>query len=181
MTVSFADFPPCQREFECEPHAADQHEADQAPVSLMQAVPNFEDAELRVGRSDADVAGERKLESSAKGVPVDRGDQGLVDAMPASRNAAADSTGDGSPRIEHRGALPPGNEGLQVGTRTKSLSRAGDYRDVHSVVGLELGPDAGQFVVELIVQRVQRLGPVERHVDKSARLFVRHSHSSPSQ
>ena len=68
--------------------------------------------------------------------------------------------------------------GLQVGAGAERLAGAGQDRDVDRVVVAEVGPRLDHQPVDVGVDRVARLGPVDRHVGDPVALLVEQPSSS---
>ena len=110
-------------------------------------------AELRVVGGDDDVAHHRELAAAAEREARDRRDHRLAhprDAIPVRREVALEDVDVGL--VRHL---------LDVGAGRERLLGAGDDHAADLLVGLERVDRGGQFGVELGVERVERLRPVE--------------------
>ncbi len=118
-------------------------------------------AELgRVGRDD-DVAHHGKLAAAAQRIAGHRGDHGLADALerfPVARDVFA------AVHVHVR----PVFHGADVSPRREGLFATGDDDAADVGIGLECQQRGAQFVHELIVQRVERLGTIQRQQADSA-------------
>ena len=108
---------------------------------------------LAPARRDDQVAGERDLQAAGDGEALDRGDQRL-----ARRRAA---TIPAKPRSPTPRALAR-DERLEVHPGAEALARAGEDADAQLVVAVELVERRGDALGERAVDRVARVGAVER-------------------
>ena len=109
-------------------------------------------AEPGPARGDDQVAGQRDLEPAGDREALDRGDERLARrALDDAREAAV-----ADPR-----ALA-GDEGLEVHAGAEARARAGEDADREVAVGVELVERRGDPLGQRQVDRVARLGAVER-------------------
>ena len=132
--------------------------------------------EPRVLGRDADVAGERHLEPAAEAEAMDRGDDRL--AHPLER---------GDPVVVHALAAIlaercDGRELLDVGAGAKpALAGAAQQDGAHRRVTLRLAQPGRQLLAHRAVDRVHRVGAVERqHRDLAARFGAHGAHARAS-
>lgn len=131
------------------PHAALQHPGGAAAgmdAELLKAR-----VEIGVRTGDADVGGQREVESGADGGPVDRGDGGQ--RAVADRHEAV---------VDAQQALLGGRpERAEVGAGAEGLAGAGDDQRVHAGVGLGLLDRGAQLRRHRVGDRVAPVGIVD--------------------
>jgi hypothetical protein len=107
--------------------------------------------------SDADVALKHKLEAARHAVAVDRGEHRLADVGDHARPSRHYV----KPVVHHRCR---GASGALFEVRAAAecfVSRAGDHDHAHVVVEIELRQECRQFIAQLRIERVHRLGAVQ--------------------
>ena len=133
-------------------------------VAVVVAAARLERAELRPLGGDPDVARERGLEPAGERPAVDGRDRRLGDAVQPAGSPPS-PVGDVVAHLARRRVLDHRRDvGLQVGAGAEGVAGAGQDRDVDRVVVAEVLPGLPQQLVRLRVDRVLRLGPVDRQV-----------------
>ena len=113
---------------------------------------------LAPARRDDQVAGERDLEAAGDGEALDRGDDRLA-------RRALDDAGEAAALDVRALAL---DEGLQVHAGAEALAGAGEDRHLQVVVGVEAVERGGDAGGQRGVDRVARVGTVERDQEHAA-------------
>ena len=134
---------------------------------------------------EPDIAGQRDAEASAVGGTVDRRDHRLPKTVyPRGEVGDALLPAHARPRELRAAARLRRVRVGQVQARAESPPRPGDHHDPAVVVGADGVKSGVQLLDDLVVQRVELLGPVERqHRDVGTRVGqfqVRHApHANP--
>ena len=114
----------------------------------------------------------RRLQAAGQRPAVDRADDRLVDPVHAAGEAVQPELGDLAQSAGARLLDDRRDVGLQVGAGAERLAGAGEDRDVDRVVVAEVGPGLDHQPVDVGVDRVAGLGPVDRQVSDPVALFV---------
>ena len=141
---------------------------------MVVAAPRLEGPEHRAHGGDADVAGERLLETAGERPAVDGPDDRLGDPVQAAGEAAeaqlhdlADPPGRGVPHDRR-------DVGLEVGAGAERVAGAGQDGHVDGVVVAKVRPGPDEQVLGVRVDRVAGLGPVQGDVGDPVALLVEH-------
>ena len=138
-------------------------------VAVVVAAARLERAELRPLGGDPDVARQRQLEPAGQRPAVDGGDRRLGDPVQAAREPA-EAGRDVVAHPARRRLLDDRRDvGLEVGAGAEGVAGAGEDRDVDRVVVAEVLPGRPEQLVQLGVDRVLGLGPVDASGRRSGR------------